>query len=135
MIWAYGLGTSSLSAKKIFAIDAMGALLTAVILYWVGRHYSAYFGMPGSILLFLSFFGFVLFIYSTLCYIIEMNRVKPFLNLLILSNITYCLITLFSIIAFAQSLTTLGLIYFILEIAIVSILVGYEGRIVKQARG
>lgn len=135
MIWAYGLGISSFSPRRIFAIDAAGALITAMILYWVGRYHSEYFGLPSSMLFLLSFLGFLLFIYSTVCYIIKMDKVKPFLNLLILSNITYCLITLFILIAYSQSLTTLGLIYFIIEITIISILVGYEGWIVKNEKG
>lgn len=115
-----------LTAKKIFLMDALGALLSAwfliVILLWL----NVYVNMPTAVLSFLSAIAVAFCVYSTLCFFFVKTRPKPFLRIIITANVLYgCLTTGLLIVYYAQ-LTALGLTYFVLEIIVISIIVFFE---------
>ncbi len=112
--------------KRIFLIDAFGALLTAISLFGILAQLEQHFGMPKKALYLLSGIAFCLFIYSMSCNrFIKLNW-KPFLRILIISNIIYSLISLGLIIKYSKKLTEPGWIYFILELIIIGIIVIVE---------
>ena len=102
--------------KRIFLIDAFGALLSAISLFGILAQWEHYFGMPKKTLFLLSGIAFCLFIYSMSCHRFIKSNWKPFLRILIVFNIVYLLISFGFIIKYSEKLTKLGWVYFILEL-------------------
>ena len=115
-----------LNQKRIFLIDAFGALLTAFLLFGILAQYEHYFGMPSTVLYALSGTAFGLFIYSISCYRFIKSNWKPFLGILIVCNIIYSFVSLGLLIQHAEQLTDLGWIYFILEIIVIGVIISLE---------
>ncbi len=58
----------SLTAKQVFLIDGIGAMLTAVLLSQVMAKYESLFGMPLKILYLLAAIALLYSLYSPGCY-------------------------------------------------------------------
>jgi hypothetical protein len=112
--------------KKVFLIDAIGALLTALSLFGFIAQFNTYIGMPKNILQILSAGAFCLFIYSISCNLLIKSNFKSFLLIIIILNLTYTVISTALIIDFYNQLTVLGFTYFILEIVIILFVVYLE---------
>jgi len=115
--------------KKIFLIDALGALLSAILLYGILAQLEEYFGMPSKVLYTLSGVAFCLFMYSICCYQLINSNWKPFLRIIIGCNSIYLLVSIACIVIHANELTELGWMYFILEFVVVGILIIVEYKI------
>ena len=116
----------SLKPRTLFLIDSAGALLTAFSLFVVLRNINEYFGMPETILTYLSAMAACLCIYSTTCFFKLKDNWAPFIIGISIANLLYCIITVSLIIFYNPLLTTIGTTYFLLEIAIVCTLVYIE---------
>ena len=112
--------------KRIFLIDAFGALLTTISLFGILAQLEQYFGMPKNTLYLLSGIAFCLFTYSISCHRLIKSNWKPFLRILIICNIIYLLISLGLMIKYSEKLTELGWTYFILELIVIGIIVIVE---------
>jgi hypothetical protein len=120
--------------KIIFLIDSVGALLTTFFLFVILRNYSEYFGMPKTILTYLSAIAASFCIYSTTCYLVLKEKWTEFITIISVANILYCALTLGFLILHHSQLTTLGLVYFLLEIIIICILVFIELTVVTKIK-
>ncbi|MGM0579490.1 MAG: hypothetical protein ACQETL_02345 [Bacteroidota bacterium] len=114
------------SHRKIFLIDGVGALLTTLIIGIVFTNFQEYIGMPREILISLAIIALGFFIYSLSCFLILKKNWKPFLKVIVIANLVYCIITTVLIILFFHQLTLLGLLYFIGEIIVIGVLVYFE---------
>lgn len=114
------------NTKRIFLIDAFGALLTAISLFGILAQFEQYFGMPKKSLYLLSVIAFCLFTYSISCHRLVKSNWKPFLRILIICNILYLLISLGMIIKHSEKITELGWIYFAIEFIVIGIIVNVE---------
>ena len=114
------------SPKRLFLIDSIGALLTAFLLGTVLTRFEVVFGMPKTILYYLSLIALLISIYSICCHFLLNGNWKPYLKGIIIANLTYCLMSIGLIVCFYQKLTFIGLFYFISEILIIIILVAVE---------
>ena len=112
--------------KKNFLIDALGALLSTLLLFGILAQLEEYFGMPKEIIYLLSGIAFCLFMYSINCYRFIKSNWKPFLRILIICNILYLLISLAIVITYSEKLTELGWLYFKLELIVILIIVIIE---------
>lgn len=121
----------AVSPKNLFLIDSLGALLTALLLFFVLKRFDEFFGMPVNILNFLSAIALIFFIYSFACHIFLRSNWKKYMRIIITANSLYALLTLSLVIYYLKILTLLGVGYFIIEIIIVSGLVFVEIRTVK----
>lgn len=106
----------------LFLIDSSGAMLSALLLFVLLAQHTQYFGMPAETLYFLGGIAIALSLFALCCYLFATENPKRFLRILAGSNFTYCALTIVLLIVNAGSLTTLGVIYFILEILVISIL-------------
>lgn len=122
------------SPKNIFLLDSIGAFLTAFLLGFVLAKFQSIVGMPQKTLYFLSALAFVFAIYSLSCYCFVSNKQNNFLRVIIIANILYCCLTTGLIFYNFQTLTVLGLIYFILEIIVIVCLVFIEEKVAKSLR-
>ncbi len=115
--------------KRIFLIDAFGAMLTSILLLAVLAPLDVYFGMPLSTLYLLSGIAFSLFLYSISCHRFVKSNWKPFLAIIITCNLSYSLISFVLVIKYFHLLTQLGLIYFSIELIVIGILAAVEFKV------
>jgi hypothetical protein len=114
--------------RKLFLIDSLGALLTAILLGFVLARFEPVFGMPKKVLYILSFIACIFFIYSFLCFLGKVENWRRYLKIIAVANLLYCCLTIVLAIYFFQKLTIPGLIYFALEIVVVTVLAIIELR-------
>lgn len=112
--------------KILFLIDGFGALLTALILFSILRPFNRYFGMPKSVLTILSIIALAFCLYSMSCFYLVKEKWKSFLKAVSTGNLIYCCITIGLIVYYYDQLTVLGIVYFLLEIAVICGLVFLE---------
>jgi len=119
--------------KKLFLIDGIGGVLTAFFLGVVLPRFEDSFGMPITILYYLSSIACVYAIYSISCYILLGNNWRPYLKGVAIANLLYCCTTIVLVFYFYQKLTMLGLIYFVLELMVIISLIIIERRAYRQS--
>ena len=123
--------------KTLFLIDGLGALLTALLLMAILRPYNAYFGMPTSAFTYLSAVAVCFCIYSTTCFLFLNGSWTPFILIIFTANLLYCVLTISLLIKYYPTLTIIGLLYFVIEIAIIGGLCFVEFKValkLKQLR-
>lgn len=116
----------TLTANKLFLIDSLGAVLSAFLLGVILVKYEDWIGMPADNLYLLATIAVIFAIYSFICYLIFKENGKPFLMAIVIANFLYCCITICLMIYHWEHLTLWGIIYFLLEVAIILILVKFE---------
>ncbi|MCP9746843.1 hypothetical protein EGI24_09055 [Lacihabitans sp. CS3-21] len=120
--------------RALFLVDGLGAALTTFSLYFVLRPNFDYFGMPTNILKYLSVIGLVLYSYSMSCFFLLKDNWSPFLRIIGIGNLLYCILTITMLNAYFLSLTLLGLTYFIVEILIILLLINIELGVANRLR-
>jgi hypothetical protein len=118
--------------KKLFLIDSLGALTTACMLFGVLKNFSAYFGMPESIVTSLSVIALCFCVYSMTCFFVLKANWSPFLKTISLANLLYCTLTFGLVIFNHAQLTWIGMAYFFGEILIICGLVYLELKVAFQ---
>lgn len=118
----------TISPKRLFLIDGLGALLTASLLLFLLARFEPLFGMPRQILHILSSVAAVFAVYSLACHLLVRRNPKAFLRLIAVANAAYCAATAVLVYRHSSRLTALGLAYFIGEIIVIGILVHLEWR-------
>ena len=118
-----------ISPKKLFLIDGLGALVTALSLSLLLANFQAFFGMPIAFLYPLAAVASVFALYSFSCFRLLKKNWGKFLLIIALANLTYCAVTLYLVISLFEQLTIWGVLYFIGEIVIVVGLAVVELRV------
>ncbi|WP_338759292.1 hypothetical protein WAF17_11455 [Bernardetia sp. ABR2-2B] len=123
--------------KVIFLIDGIGALVTSLSLFGIGFLLQEHFGMPKNILYVLSSIVAFYAIYSFSCYffLFDKNTTKKwqsYLKVIITANILYCVVMPFLLMFHYESLTVLGISYFIFEIIVILTLVFFEIKVASK---
>lgn len=126
------VGKYKLTIRTLFLIDGAGAFLTAFCLLVILRPFNEYIGMPERDLIGLSLVAAGLCIYSFTCFFSVKSYWKPFLRILAVANLLYCCLTLGLVIYNYVSLTRVGLAYFLIEIAVIFVLVAVEWKTGKK---
>ncbi len=119
------------SPKRLFIIDGLGALLTALLLGVVLVRFEVLFGMPKTALYLLSMIAIVYTIYSLCCYLFNFSNWRPYLKVIIFANALYCVITIGLLFYFYKQLTIVGLVYFLLEIMVMCFLIFLEFKVLS----
>lgn len=118
--------------KVMLLIDGIGALMTVFFLAVVLRTFNHCFGMPDNILLLLAAIAFLFCIYSFSCVLFIRQHWTTFLKGISIANLLYCSLTFSLMIYFWQSLTLLGILYFLAEMAIICALVYVELVVIRN---
>ncbi len=124
-----------LSPKKLFLIDAAGALLTAFFLFAILRPFDQYFGMPVSVLNLLALVALLYLIYSFSCFLFAGDKWRIFIKIIIVANLLYCILTLAFVVHYSAQLTLLGITYFLMEALLIFVLIYIEINSLAQAKG
>lgn len=119
--------------KTLFLVDSLGALVTALILFAILKNFYNYFGMPQTLLAYLSMIAVVFCLYSMSCFILVKDNWQPFLRVISYANLLYCCLTLSLLVYYYQSITIFDVTYFIAEIISVCGLVFIELKAVRKS--
>ena len=112
--------------KNLFLIDAIGALLSFILLRFILTSLEHYFGIPKDILYFLAWFPFFFIIYDLVCYTINTKKIGALLKGIAFMNISYCILSLITILSIKENITILGWFYILGEVFLVCILAYVE---------
>lgn len=112
-------------------MDAVGALLSAVLLGAVLTQLESVFGMPKDILYKLALVACFFAVYSYACSRLVGDNWKPFLFIIISANLLYCFVTATCVYISFDSLSGLGIIYFVLEMLVIIALVSIEIKVAR----
>ena len=124
------IGKLKANPKQLFLADGIGAALTTLFLVAIQTIVADHFGMPKKILFFLSLIAGTYMLYSFGCYLFVRSKFKNYLKPVIIANTLYCCLTIALVFINYQGLTLLGVIYFLLEALLVSILIWVECKVV-----
>ena len=118
--------------KYLFLIDAIGAVLTSLLLFLVLAQLEKYFGMPKYALYSLAGIAFILFIYSISCHLYAKSKWRKLLKLLVILNCSYLIISIGFLIVHFNDLNSLDLIYFIGEFVVIGALIHVEYKTLSK---
>ncbi len=112
--------------RKLFLIDAIGAIISGALLLFLVIPNSHFFGIPKKELEWL-IYPIILFIfYDILLYLIPLKIKIPFLRLIAIFNFIYCLIILYVLFQNIETTSIWGLAYFCGEIIIIGLISYFE---------
>ncbi len=114
--------------KNLFLIDSIGAFLSATFLFAILSFFEKKFGLPKKTLYLLFGIAGIFSIYSMCCFVFIGKQWRAFLRTISIANLLYCLLTIIFLVITHNSVTLLGLLYFILETIIISSLAYIELR-------
>lgn len=120
--------------RSLFLLDGLGAALTTFCSFFILRHYYDYFGMPATILVYLSAIGLAYCAYSMSCYFLLKNYWTPYLRTIGINNFLYCILIMALLYSQYNHLTRLGLTYFLAEMIIILLLAYTEVRVANRLR-
>ena len=121
--------------RNVFLLDGIGALVSSLFLVVLLAPFESFFGMPSDYVYQLAIPAFVFAVYSIACYVFNPNNWQPFMKLIALANFIYCCVTFYLILKLFYRLTQFGVLYFLLEIAVVLMVIALEiNTIRKQAK-
>ncbi len=121
-----------LNVRKLFFLDGTGALITAGMLGLVLPQLEEYVGMPTKVLTPLAIIVVFYALYSFTCCTMIKKGGYGFLKAIAIANSLYCVVTLVLVIQLWNTLTTLGIFYFLGEIAIIVVLVKQEWKMTQS---
>lgn len=125
---------SRIQPQKLFLIDALGALLSALMLGGVLVYFRELIGLPQRILYLLAGLAALFAVYSFTCFLRTPVNWRPYLRLIATVNLLYCCLTAVLVFLY-QDVTALGIAYFVAEIIIVVSLAIYEWRTAQSHPG
>ncbi|MCU0361644.1 MAG: hypothetical protein MUF75_13210 [Bacteroidia bacterium] len=120
--------------RTLFLMDSLGALTTAFFLFVVLREFNMYFGMPKTVLTYLSVIAFCFCLYSTLCFLFLKGPKSPFIRLIGIANLLYCVLTIALVIQYYPLLTGIAILYFLNEIFIICALSSIEILVAARSK-
>jgi hypothetical protein len=116
---------------KLFQIDSFGGFLSAFFLAVIPSIIKNIYGLPYTVLFFLATVAGIYGIYSACCYFFA-RKWKPYLKLIAIANMGYCLVTMVVLFLYRHELTALGIAYFLVELLLIMILVFTELKAISK---
>lgn len=126
---AQNLGSFALNPKRLFLLDGLGALLSALFLGVLLANFEEMFGMPPNVLYRLSLLACVFAVYSLWCSFFAVGKWSLLLRVIAIANLLYCCLTIGCVVVFSQHLTLLGIVYFVLEVMVIGVLITIELKV------
>jgi hypothetical protein len=117
--------------KKIFLIDSLGALISAIILLVISQ-FERQFGISRNLSLILVPLPIIFSVFSFVSYKLDNEKWKSLLKIIAIANLSYCCLTLYLTLINFASLKNLGITYFVVEIFIIFLLAMFELKIANK---
>ena len=121
----------SRTPRKVFLLDGVGALLSALLLVLLIVPLENIFGLSPITARTLAIPAFCFMVYSLGCYLLDLKHWKPYLQLIAIANFVYCCVIFGIVVQHYRSLTVLGILYFLGEVIIILSVIGIELRTIK----
>lgn len=118
------------SPKKLFLFDAIGAIISSILLAVVLTSYESFFGIPKNTLYILAAIPIVYVVYDIISY--RSNNTKLLLKGIAFLNVTYCFFSFILTSTHYETITLFGWLYIIGEVCIVLLLARFELTISKE---
>ena len=118
--------------RRLFLFDGLGALVSAFFLGVIFVRYPQLSGMPLPTLRILASLPAIFLLFDAYCFFNKLPRIAPFLRTIALLNGGYLLLSLYFLYQHAPLLSTLGWVYFISELLIISLIIGIEWSLAGQ---
>lgn len=109
----------NIEARKLFLVDAFGALVSAFMLGVVLVRYEIVFRIPKNALYLLAFIPCVFVVFDLAAFYFGKSKWSVLLKLIALANICYCILSIVLALMHRESLSVLGWLYIIIEIVII----------------
>ncbi len=122
----------TIAPRKLFLIDSLGALVSALMLGVVLVKLEPIFGVPSKTLYFLAAIACVFSIYSFLGFLGITKKWRPYMTIIATANLLYCCLTIGMVSYLHEQVSILGYLYFIGEILIISILAFIELKVAAR---
>jgi hypothetical protein len=120
--------------RTTFFLDGLGGLATALMLCVVLSSFHEAIGLSRTTLVTLGLFGVVYGAYSLACWRFVSARWRRALAIIIGANAFYCLVSALVVVTHRDEMTSLGVSYFIVEIAVIAALVGFEVAVLRRVK-
>ncbi len=117
--------------QKLFLLDGLGALFSAVMLGIVFVELEMYIGIPKATCHLLAFIPCLFVVYDFFCYHF-VRSIGPFLQIIGIMNIAYVLLSVSLAMLHIESITFMGFGYLFLEIVMVLFLTVVELKVAKR---
>ena len=118
--------------RNLFLIDGVGAFVSTIFLGVILPLFEDLHGLPKNVLYFLAVFPFLFLIYDLIVLFKIKNPTTNLLRGIAFLNLAYCIISIVSISQHFKSLTFWGILYFVLEVIIVTVLVFFEFKVASK---
>ncbi len=118
--------------KRLFLLDAIGAIISAFLLGVALVYFETYFGIPKETLYVLATLPIFLAIYDLIIYFFVDSNLSLLLKIIAVTNLLYCMFSLGLAMFHFESITLLGWTYIIIEVLIVVLLACYELRVASR---
>lgn len=122
---------AKVSPRNLLCLDAVGALVTCLLIGVVLASNRVATGLPTEILWLLAALAGILFVTSLTSSLFAARPAKM-LKYIAIANLSYCVLTLTICVIKLRQLTIWGLIYFSLEAAVIILLASWEWRVAKR---
>ncbi len=120
--------------RKLFLADSLGAALSTGVLVSVLSCFSASFAIPERALICLVIPAAVLCICSMACFLFLKDNYAPFIGAIALANLLYCMLTVLLLLRYLSDVTSLAVMYFSMEAALIGGLVYIELSVMKRLK-
>ncbi|GAB5540200.1 MAG: hypothetical protein Salg2KO_23030 [Salibacteraceae bacterium] len=117
----------SITPRRIFLIDGLGAMISAILLVAIASLESV-FQFPEQLAYELALVALILSTYSMACYFVRPKSMFNFLLALVIANIGYSVFTGIVILYYWNTVSIYSTIYFISEILLILTLASIEFR-------
>lgn len=121
-----------LYTRRLLLVDAIGALVSAVMLGFVLPFVQQHIGLSVELLHLLAIIAVALSVWSAMSYLFSAARWRTFLLITACANAGYCLFTGSVLVRHAVVMEPIGWLYFVGEMALVLLLLGHELRVARS---
>jgi hypothetical protein len=118
--------------RKLFLVDGLGAIVSAVLLGVVLVEFDQIFGIPKPVLYFLAILPCLFAVYDFYCLVTKQLRFAALLKAIAIMNICYSCLSIGLAIYHYKAITGFGWIFIILENVTVIALANLEFRVAKE---
>lgn len=118
--------------KRLFLIDGIGAMLSALLLGVVLVKLESIVGIPSSTLYLLATFPIFFAVFDFYSYRKESDKLDSLLRAIATMNLLYCLLSIGFAFFHRQTITSLGWTYVMAEIVIIIVLALIELEVAKR---
>lgn len=119
----------SQNPNKLFLVDFIGASITAILSGLVLPQFETLLGVPKQPLWILAGIAIVFAIYSFVCFLKLEKEHSTFIKIIAFANSVFIVITPYLLMPYLDTITIVGMLYFVFEWIIIALLILLELKV------